>query len=80
VNFAGGANTCVGSPVGGAAGVGGIPQTLWEHTVTLQYKPFPSLITRTEFRYDKSDKHVFLYGSRPANHQETLSFQVVYLF
>ena len=80
VNFAGGANTCVGSPVGGAAGAGGIAQTLWENTFTLQYKPFPSLITRTEFRYDKSDKNVFLYGSRPANNQETLSFQVVYLF
>lgn len=80
VNFAGGANTCVGSPLGGAAGVGGIAQTLWENTFTLQYKPFPSLITRTEFRYDKSDKNVFLYGSRPANNQETLSFQVVYLF
>ncbi len=80
VNFAGGANTCAGSPYGGAAGVGGIPQTLWENTFTLQYKPFPSLITRTEFRYDKSDKNVFLYGSRAVNNQETLSFQVVYLF
>ncbi|MDO8356491.1 MAG: outer membrane beta-barrel protein [Nitrospirota bacterium] len=80
VNFAGGANTCVGSPYGGAAGVGGVPQTLWENTFTLQYKPFPSLITRTEFRYDKSDKNVFLYGSQAVNHQETLSFQVVYLF
>lgn len=80
VNFAGGANTCFGSPVGGAAGVGGIAQTLWENTFTLQYKPVPSLITRAEFRYDKSDKNVFLYGSRPVNNQETLSFQVVYLF
>ena len=80
VNFAGGANTCVGSPVGGAAGVGGIAQTLWENTFTLQYKPVPSLITRAEFRYDKSDKNVFLYGSRAVNNQETLSFQVVYLF
>lgn len=80
VNFAGGANTCVGSPFGGAAGVGGIAQTLWENTFTLQYKPVPSLITRAEFRYDKSDKNVFLYGSRAVNNQETLSFQVVYLF
>ncbi len=80
VNFAGGTNTCFGSPVGGAAGAGGIAQTLWENTYTLQYRPFPSLITRTEFRYDHSNKNVFLYGSRPANHQETLSFQVVYLF
>lgn len=80
INFAGGTNTCVGSPFGGAAGTGGIAQTLWESTSTLQYKPFPSLITRAEFRYDKSDKNVFLYGSRPVNNQETLSFQVIYLF
>jgi hypothetical protein len=83
INFAGGANTCSSgsSPVGiNTAGAGGIAQTLWENTFTLQYKPFPSLITRTEFRYDKSDKNVFLYGSRPANNQETLSFQVIYLF
>jgi hypothetical protein len=40
----------------------------------------PSLITRMEFRYDKSDKNVFLYGTRPANNQETLSFEVIYLF
>ena len=83
VNFAGGANTCASGSSGAGvltAGAGGIPQTLWENTFTLQYKPFPSLITRTEFRYDKSDKNVFLYGSRPVNNQETLSFQVIYLF
>ena len=80
INFAGGANTCAGSPFGGAVGAGGITQTLWESTSTLQYKPCPSLITRAEFRYDKSDKNVFLYGSRPVNNQETLSFQVIYLF
>lgn len=83
VSFAGGVNTCAtgSSPVNvSTAGAGGIAQTLWENTFTLQYKPFPSLITRTEFRYDKSDKNVFLYGSRPVNNQETLSFQVIYLF
>lgn len=80
VNFAGGTNTCFGSPAGGAVSAGGIAQTLWENTYTLQYRPFPSLITRAEFRYDHSNKNVFLYGGRPANNQETLSFQVVYLF
>lgn len=83
ISFAGGANTCAsGSSAVGVttAGTGGIPQTLWENTYTLQYKPFPSLITRAEFRYDHSNKNVFLYGSRPANNQETLSFQVIYLF
>ncbi len=76
--FAGGTNTCVGATSTAAATP--VAQTLWENTFTLQYKPFPSLITRTEFRYDKSDKNVFLYGSRPVNNQETLSFQVIYLF
>ena len=83
ISFAGGTNTCASgsSPISSSlAGAGGIAQTLWENTFTLQYKPFPSLITRTEFRYDKSDKNVFLYGSRPANNQETLSFQVIYMF
>jgi len=70
----GGWNTCAGNPAGGVA------QTLWETTYTLQYKPIPSLITRAEFRYDKSNRNVFLNGNDPSNHQETLSFQVVYLF
>src|SRR5512147_161968 len=77
-NNAGGTNTCAGATNTTAA----IPvaQTLWEITPTLQFKPVPSLITRVEFRYDKSDKNVFLYGTRPTNHQETLSFEVMYVF
>ncbi len=78
----GGWNTCAAqaSGLGGLVGGGGIAQTLWETTYTLQYKPTPSLITRMEFRYDKSNKDVFLNGNDPTNNQETLSFQVVYLF
>ena len=76
--FAGGTNTCAGATETVAATMAA--QTLWENTFTLQYKPFPSLITRAEFRYDKSDKNVFLYGSRAVNNQETLSVQIVYLF
>lgn len=60
--------------------VGGIAQTLWETTYTLQYKPVPSLITRVEFRYDKSNQSTFQYGTRSANHQETLSGEVIFLF
>lgn len=78
IGFAGGVNTCAGATSSAAATP--VAQTLWENTYTLQYKPFPSLITRAEFRYDHSNKNVFLYGSRPANNQETLSFQVIYLF
>jgi putative OmpL-like beta-barrel porin-2 len=77
-NNAGGTNTCAGAT--NTTPATPTAQTLWEITPTLQFKPVPSLITRVEFRYDKSDKNVFLYGSRPTNNQETLSFQVVYLF
>ncbi|MDH4187035.1 MAG: porin [Nitrospira sp.] len=92
---AGGTRTCTGGTIGTTSGFSGVPggwntcansssggvaQTLWESTSTIQYKPVPSLITRIEFRYDKSDRNVFLYGSRSSNHQETASFQVVYLF
>lgn len=92
----GGARTCTGSTIGTSpstfggvpggwntcanASAGGVEQTLWEYTSTLQFRPVPSLITRIEFRYDKSDKNIFLYGSRPVNNQETLSFQAIYLF
>ncbi len=90
-NFNGGANVCAGPAAAGgfvpapplfnaATGIGQ-RQTLWGGTFTLQYKPAPSLITRAEFRYDKSDQNVFLRGAGEAiNNQQTLSFQVVYLF
>ena len=92
VNFAGGVNTCAQSGSGqsgsvpfavsnpGAAHTNGNAQTLWETTWTLQYKPVPSLMTRIEFRYDKSDHNSFLRGSEAVNNQQTLGFQVVYLF
>ena len=62
------------------AGVTPASQTLWEGTFTLQYKPVPSLLTRLEFRYDKSNRNVFQFGNRAANHQETLAAEVAYLF
>ena len=73
VGAAGNANTCFG-------GVAPASQTLWEGTFTLQYKPVPSLMTRLEFRYDKSNRNTFQYGTRSANHQETLAAEVAYLF
>jgi hypothetical protein len=87
-NFNGGANACAGGPGGfsttapafNTATGAGARQTLWEGTLTLQYKPAPSLLTRTEFRYDKSDQNVFLRGGQGINNQQTLSFSVVYLF
>ncbi len=90
VNFNGGANVCA-SPnlAGGFAPSGslfnfgtgvGQRQTLWGGTFTFQYKPAPSLITRVEFRYDKSDQNVFQRDNVGINNQQTLGFQVVYLF
>jgi len=89
-NFNGGTNVCAGpaaaggfSPTGGffnaATGIG-VPQTLWETTWTLQYKPAPALITRFEYRYDHSNRAVFLDNDTPKTHQQTLGFSVVYLF
>jgi hypothetical protein len=88
-NFNGGTNACAAPAGGGFApapplfngGTGtGQRQTLWEGTFTLQYKPAPSLITRAEFRYDKSDQNVFLRAGQGINNQQTLAFSVVYLF
>jgi hypothetical protein len=95
-NFNGGTNACAGGPGGflGATNAAGLPvaggfnvqtgagqrQTLWEGTFTMQYKPAPSLITRVEFRYDKSDHNVFLRDGVGINNQQTLGFQVIYLF
>jgi hypothetical protein len=88
-NFNAGTNACAGGPGGFVPGTtggfngqtgGGQTQTLWETTWTLQYKPVPSLMTRIEFRYDKSDHNVFQRGSEATNNQQTLGFQVVYLF
>ena len=59
---------------------GGLVQTLWEVTNTLQYKPAPSLITRVEVRHDHSNKQPFLNGTVATNNQTTLGFQVIYLF
>jgi len=96
VNVNGGSNVCFGSPASNTAPINGSnvfnysptsgvfpngqAQTLWGGTVTLQWKPAPSLLTRAEFRHDHSNKNVFLNGPNAANNQSTLGFSVVYLF
>ena len=55
-------------------------QTLWETTWTLQYKPVPNLITRAEFRYDKSDRLTFQDGAGVGNNQTTLAAEAIFLF
>lgn len=62
-------------PIGAAA-----DQTLWETTWTLQYKPVPNLITRAEFRYDKSDRLTFTDGDGVSDSQSTLAGEMIFLF
>lgn len=57
-----------------------VAQTLWETTGTLQYRPFASLLTRLEYRYDKSNQNVFQLGNRATSYQPTLTLDVVYFF
>lgn len=83
---AGGDQACLGTPgEGGNAnvcfeGMGVGPQTLWETTLTVQYKPVPSLITRLEWRYDKSNRNPFVDGTNAVNNQQTLSASAIFLF
>jgi hypothetical protein len=72
------ANVCFGATSGTSAPA--VAQTLWEFTGTVQYKPFASLMTRLEYRYDKSTQNVFQVGGRAASYQPTLSLDVIYLF
>ena len=55
-------------------------QTLWETTWTLQYRPVPSMITRLEYRYDKTDKNTFQDGVGLGNNQSTLAAEAIFLF
>jgi hypothetical protein len=72
------ANVCFGAT--SSAPAPAVAQTLWEFTGTLQYKPFASLMTRLEYRYDKSDQNVFQVGGRATSYQPTVSLDVIYLF
>lgn len=72
------ANVCFGAT--SEAQAPPVAQTLWEVTGTVQYKPFSSLVTRLEYRYDKSNQNVFQLGSRATSYQPTLSLDVIYLF
>ena len=57
-----------------------VAQTIWETTGTLQYRPIASLLTRLEYRYDKSNQNVFQLGNRATSYQPTLTLDVVYFF
>ena len=72
------ANVCFGATSTTPASP--VSQTLWEVTATLQFKPFSSLTTRLEYRYDKSNQNVFQVGGRATSYQPTLSFEAIYAF
>ena len=72
------ANVCFGAT--SEAKAAPVAQTLWEVTGTVQYKPFATLVTRLEYRYDKSNQNVFQLGNRATSYQPTLSLDVIYLF
>lgn len=75
----GNAHLCPGW-VSDAQAAGTFNQTLWETTWTLQYKPVPNLITRMEFRYDKSDRETFSDGDGVSDSQSTLAGEMIFLF
>ena len=75
----GNAHLCPGW-VSAAQDAGTFNQTLWETTWTLQYKPTPNLITRAEFRYDKSDRETFSDGDGVSDSQSTLAGEMIFLF
>ncbi len=75
----GNAHLCPGW-VSGAQDAGTFNQTLWEMTWTLQYKPVPNLITRAEFRYDRSDRNTFSDGDGVTDSQSTLAGEMIFLF
>jgi hypothetical protein len=81
----GNALVCSGAAIDAAIDAGSdaaIPggQTLWEMTYTLQFKPVPNLITRAEFRYDKSDQKTFQDGVGFSDNQSTLAVEGIFLF
>jgi len=80
VSCFGGGTKATGKAGSCAPGSGATGQTLWEMTYTLQYKPVSSLITRVEFRHDKSDQKTFLKGTKAVDNQQTLALEIIYLF
>jgi hypothetical protein len=59
---------------------GAVGQYLWENTPTLEFRPYKSLITRLEYRYDHSTDKVFTVASKAVPYQNTFSFEAIYVF
>jgi len=60
----------------------GTPQHLAEGTATLEYRPAPFLVARSEFRRDWSDRSVFDRGAVPraSKDQTTMLVGVIFVF
>lgn len=54
--------------------------TLWEVTLTNEFKIFDNLIARFEYRYDKASGQVFTQDKVSANNQSTLAAEMIYKF
>lgn len=53
---------------------------LWEFTLTNQFNIFKNLIARIEYRYDKASGQAFTRDKLTANHQNTISGEVIARF
>lgn len=58
----------------------GLPQKLWEYTITPTFWVTPKLLTRVEFRSDHSNEKFFLEGGQAASHQESIFGEVAFMF
>jgi hypothetical protein len=58
----------------------GLPQHLWEFTVTPHFWVTPKLLTRVEFRSDHSSKKYFTERSGNSNYQTSILGEVAFLF
>lgn len=60
--------------------VSGTSQNLWENTITAEIRPFKNIITRLEYRYDASNKDVFMREDAAIDHQNTIAMEAIYVF
>jgi len=60
--------------------ISGTSQDLWENTITAEIRPFKNLITRLEYRYDASNKDVFMKEDTAIGHQNTIAMEAIYVF
>jgi hypothetical protein len=71
----------VGAAAAANVGAGApIHASYWEITFTIELKPTDNLIFRIEYRYDESNKEVFLRHGSTRDRQDTIGFEAIVLF